>query len=206
MKQTRFSIIQLIRHVVQATVFLFLPELFITVLRALGQVVTALTDGEFSIAAFSAQLITLAVIFLFSAVWGRVFCGYLCSFGALQELIFWISKKLFPKKPRIPARLDQVLQYLKYLVLAFVVVGLWIMALPMDASLSPWGVFGMLISGNRSVMAAAVGTWGFVLLLAFIGISHRVFFYRTLFLPVLLPVGRVVYPHFGKERLQNTAG
>lgn len=196
MKQTRFSIIQLIRHVVQAAAFLFLPELFITVLRALGEVVTALTNGEFSIAAFSAQLITLAVIFLFSAVWGRVFCGYLCSFGALQELIFWISKKLFPKKPRIPTRLDQVLQYLKYLVLAFIVVGLWIMALPMDASLSPWGVFGMLISGNRSVMAAAVGTWGFVLLLAFLIGS---FFTERFFCRYFCPLGALFTLISGKR-------
>lgn len=168
MKQKRLSMIQVIRHVVQAIAFIILPELFITVLRALGDVVATLAKGEFSIDTLSAQLITIAVIFLFTAVWGRIFCGYLCSFGALQELIFWVSEKLFHNKFRIPARLDQILQYLKYLVLAFIAVVLWIMALPMDASLSPWGAFGMLISGNPSVMVAAVRTWGFVLLLVFL--------------------------------------
>ena len=67
----------------------------------------------------------------------------------------------------IPVLLDQILQYLKYLVLAFIAVALWMLALPMDASLSPWGIFGMLISGNFSVMAAAVYTVGFVLFLVF---------------------------------------
>lgn len=166
MKQKDLPIMQIIRHVVQIVAFLLLPELFITVLRYLGDVVTALTNGEFSIYTLSAQLITLAVVFIFTAVWGRIFCGYLCSFGALQELLFWISKKLFPRKPRISPRLDRVLQYLKYVVLVFIVVALWIMALPMDSSLSPWGVFGMLVSGNPSVMASAVFTGGFVLLLA----------------------------------------
>lgn len=166
MKRKPFPIIQMIRHVVQVVTFLLLPELFITVLHALRDVVTALTTGEFSVDTLSAQLITIAVVFLFTAVWGRIFCGYLCSFGTLQEFVFWIPQKLFRHKLRIPARLDQILQYLKYLVLAYIAVALWILALPMDSSLSPWGIFGMLTSGNPTVMAAAVRTWGFVLLLA----------------------------------------
>lgn len=168
MKSKHRSVIQTIRHVVQFAAFLLFPELFITVLHALGDVITALTKGEFSFSSLSAQLITIAAVFLISAVWGRVFCGYLCSFGAIQELFFWISKQVFPQKQPVPARLDHALQYLKYVVLLFIVVALWIMALPMNASLSPWGVFGMLISGNCSVMAAAVRTWGFVLLLVFL--------------------------------------
>lgn len=168
MKSKHHSVIQIIRHVVQLAAFLLFPELFITVLHALGDVITALTNGGFSFHTLSAQLVTIAAVFLITAIWGRFFCGYLCSFGALQELFFRISKKFFHPKTIIPARLDQALQYLKYLVFVFIAVVLWMMALPMDASLSPWGVFGMLISGNRSVMAAAVCTWGFVLLLVFV--------------------------------------
>lgn len=167
MKTKYPSLTQIIRHIVQLAAFLLFPELFITVLHALSDVVTALTNGAFSVSALSTQLITLAAVFIITAVWGRFFCGYLCSFGALQELFFWISKKFFHPKTMIPARLDQILQYLKYLVLAFIAIALWIMALPMDASLSPWGIFGMLISGNFSVMAAAVHTVGFALLLVF---------------------------------------
>lgn len=166
MKSKHPSFIQIIRHIVQLIAFLLFPDLFITVLHALGNVVTALTNGTFSVETLSAQLITLGAVLVITAVWGRVFCGYLCSFGALQELIFWPFKKFVRKRIIIPARLDRILQYLKYLVLAFIAVALWIMALPMDASFSPWGIFGMLISGNVSTMAAAVHTVGFVLLAA----------------------------------------
>lgn len=168
MKLKHPSVIQIIRHVVQFIIFLLFPELFITVFHALGNVVTALTHGEFSFDTLSAPLITLVVVFLITAVWGRFFCGYLCSFGALQELFFWIPKKFLHKKITIPDRLDQILRYLKYLVIAFIMVALWIMSIPMDASLNPWGIFGMLISGNPSVMSAAVHTWGFVLFLVFL--------------------------------------
>lgn len=196
MKQNRFSIVQVIRHIVQVLAFLLLPELFITVLRALGDVVTALANGQFSIETQFAQLITITVVFLFTALWGRIFCGYVCAFGALQELVFWISKKIFHHPVTIPARLDQILQYLKYLVLAFIVIVLWIMGLPMDASLSPWGVFGMLISGNLSVMTAAVFTGGFALLLLFlIGSS----FVERFFCRYLCPLGALFTLLSGKR-------
>lgn len=158
---------QIIRHVIQLVAFFAFPELFITVLNALGNVVTALTHGEFSFESLAAQLITIVVVFFVTAIWGRFFCGYLCSFGSLQELFFWISKKFPHKRITVPANIDRVLQYLKYVVVAFIAVALWIMAIPMDASLSPWGIFGMLTSGNLSVMSAAIFTGGFVLLLVF---------------------------------------
>lgn len=168
MKSKHRLVIQIIRHAIQLASFVLFPELFITVLHALGEVVTALTNGNFSFGTLSAQLITIVAVFLITAVWGRFFCGYLCSFGALQELFFKIFNQFSHKKFVIPDRVDHILGYLKYLVVAFIAVVLWIMTVPMDTSLSPWGVFGMLTSGNLSVMAAAVYTWGFVLLLVFL--------------------------------------
>lgn len=199
MKSNHPSVIQVVRHMVQLVAFLLFPELFVTALHALGNVVTALTHGTFSLSTLSAQLITLVAIFLMTAVWGRIFCGYLCSFGALQEVFFWMSKRLFPKKVNIPAQLDHALGALKYLVLLFLVVALWIMALPMDASLSPWGVFGMLISGNPSVMAAAVGTWGFVLLLALILGS---LFVERFFCRYFCPLG-AIFTLISRKRCYN---
>lgn len=136
-------------------------------LNALGNVVTALTHGEFSFESLAAQLITIAVVSFVTAIWGRFFYGYLCSFGSLQELFFWIFKKFPHKRITVPTKIDRVLQYIKYVVVAFIAVALWITAIPMDASLSPWGIFGMLTSGNLSVMSAAIFTGGFVLLLVF---------------------------------------
>lgn len=167
MKARHYSATQILRHVVQLVAFFLFPELFITVLHALGDVVVALVQGNFSVYSLWSQLITLVVVLLVTAVWGRFFCGFLCSFGALQELLFHLLPGRFHRKTNPPVWLDRALSYLKYLVLAFIVGGLWIMALPMDASLSPWGAFGMLISGNPSVMAAAVPTAGFLLLLVF---------------------------------------
>ena len=51
---------------------------------------------------------------------GRFVCGWLCLFGLLQELLY----KIPTPKLRVPERLDRPLRYLKYLVLAVLVVGL----------------------------------------------------------------------------------
>lgn len=196
MKSNHPSAVQIIRHIVQLVAFLLFPELFITVLQALGDVVTALANGTFSADGLSAQLITIAAVFFITAVWGRSFCGYLCSFGALQELFFHGFKKRFPQKTGLPARLDGALQYPKYLVFAFLAVGVWIMGLPMEASFRPWGIFGMLISGNASVMAAAVRTAGFVLLLVFLIAS---LFVERFFCRYICPLGALFTIISGKR-------
>ena len=51
---------------------------------------------------------------------GRFICGWLCVFGLIQELLYMIPTP----KLEIPEKIDRPLRYLKYLVLAVLVVGL----------------------------------------------------------------------------------
>lgn len=51
---------------------------------------------------------------------GRFICGWLCLFGLIQELLY----KIPTPKLRIPAKIDRPLRYLKYLVLALLVIAL----------------------------------------------------------------------------------
>ena len=164
MKSGHYKMTQIVRHIIQLAAFILVPALFVTVWHALGDVVTALAAGEFSVRDFLPQLITLVAVFGLTAVWGRFFCGYLCAFGALQELLYWPRKRHNHGKRMVSPRLDNALQLIKYGVLIGIVVLLWVLALPFDASLSPWGIFGMLTSGNWSVASSAVFTVGFVVL------------------------------------------
>lgn len=59
---------------------------------------------------------TFTFISLF--LWGRgLFCGWLCPFGALQEMVGWLAKKLRLRQWKISERWHHRLQWLKYLIL-----------------------------------------------------------------------------------------
>ncbi len=65
------------------------------------------------------------ILWLFTGVtllvWGRsTFCGWLCPFGAMQELISMIANRLGLHQRRLRAALDAKLKWIKYLVLAVI--------------------------------------------------------------------------------------
>ncbi len=68
------------------------------------------------------SLLLWAFTLLTFVLWGRgVFCGWLCPFGALQELAAEISRRLHIPQWRVPEKLDYYGRYLKYVTLAMIV-------------------------------------------------------------------------------------
>lgn len=187
----RFPLTQMFRHLIQLFAFLLLPGLFLSVFSALRDLFVSLIQGTFSFAAQAPGIITLAAVTAVTALWGRFFCGYLCSFGAAQEFLAFAAKKLTGKRRSLPGKADRILKYLKYAVLAVIVLGIWTLQLPVDGTLSPWGVFGMLLSGNGEVMLSAVPTAGFAILTAILAAS---FFFERFFCRYLCPLGALFTP------------
>lgn len=181
---------------VQLAASILFPGLFITVFSAVRDLVTAFVSGQFSFGRLFPQIILVLTVFLVTALWGRFFCGFLCSFGMLQELLFFFSRRTPLKKVRVPERFDAVMKYLKYGILVFITASVWILALPVDSSFSPWGVFGMLVSGNLSVVSRAVPTAGFVLLLA---VAVGSLFVERFFCRYLCPLGALFALTSGKR-------
>ncbi len=177
---------QFIRHLVQLAAFILFPGLFITLFSAVRDILAAMMDGSFSVGSLFFQLVLISVTVLITALWGRFFCGFLCSFGMLQELVFFCSKRVLSGKIQIPERFDHMMKYLKFVILVLIVAGVWIPVLSVDSSWDPWGVFGMLVSGNLSVVSMAIPTVGFALLLAIVVGS---LFVERFFCRYLCPLG-----------------
>jgi len=68
--------------------------------------------------------LSLLILVLFTAVttllWGRVFCGYLCPFGVLQDLLDRFVPRRFKK--RMPHWIHRRAVWVKYAILALVLV------------------------------------------------------------------------------------
>ena len=55
--------------------------------------------------------------------WGRgFFCGWLCPYGAMQEITHFIGEKLGIKTIKVPARWDRRLKKLKYVLLGLLIL------------------------------------------------------------------------------------
>ncbi|WP_265943666.1 4Fe-4S binding protein [Dechloromonas sp. A34] len=84
----------------------------------------ALKAGQ-GLASFLYDPISLLLIAftLFSfVIWGRgTFCGWLCPFGALQEFVGWLARRLHVPRLHIPLALAKRLEGGRYLVLAVLV-------------------------------------------------------------------------------------
>lgn len=196
--------VTILRAAVQLLSFILVPGLFITLFAAVKGIFVAVITGSF---VFSEQwvniLLTLAML-LITVLWGRVFCGWICSFGAMQDLL-WLGGKHLPLTPVIPEKADRVLKYLKYFVLLFIVVGVWIFGIMGNTVWSPWDVFGMYSSPWKGfpVQALYLSIGGALLLVIIIGSL----FIERFFCKYFCPLGALftITSHFRVFKLKRNA-
>jgi polyferredoxin len=91
---------------------------------------------------------------------GRVYCGYVCPYGAIQEL-FYLRKWA----PKIPAGWRRPFTWLKYAVLVFLVVNVLVTKTEILKDMTPfkalfaWGGTPMTIGLVAAFAALSVFTW-----------------------------------------------
>lgn len=141
------------------------------------------------------------LIIFFGAVLGRAVCGFLCPMGLLQELVHKIP---FPKKVNC-FKIDKPLRFLKYLILALMIV------LPMFYALTPFfckyicpsgTIAGTLLAIRNEGIRPLLGglfTWKFTVLLSIVLLC--VVIWRP-FCKYLCPLG-AIYGFFNKFALYH---
>lgn len=83
---------------------------------------TLMFTGTFLKRIFTSSFILLTIFMVASLFLGRVFCGYFCPLGAMQEWLRLLGKKLgFKKDIEVPPKFDKYLRYLKYVILGLIV-------------------------------------------------------------------------------------
>ena len=132
----------------------------------IGALQTVLGRGRF-------PFYVLGLMMAFGVVLGRAICGLLCPFGLVQDLLH----KIPLPKYQLPTRLDRALRWLKYIVLALLVVLLPLLAAIQSGIATPFfceflcpaGTLGgalPLMATNPSLraLAGALFGWKFAVL------------------------------------------
>jgi len=85
---------------------------------------TFAATGDFVQKIHESSFVLMIIVLLLAILFGPVFCGWVCPLGTVQEWVASLGKKIFKKRRYnhfIPAKIDRVLRYLRYLVLAWVI-------------------------------------------------------------------------------------
>lgn len=135
---------QIIRHIIQLIAFILLPGLYSMTFSEVKTVYQMIINGNVNFLEALPSLIEFIAIMLLIIVLGRWFCGWICAFGAYNDLIYFISKKIFKIKFRVDEKVDSILKYFKYLVLLFIIAISWTIGSSILESTSPWDVFGQI--------------------------------------------------------------
>ena len=139
----RAALTQTVRHIVQ---FLFLAFIVysavihnlatteattasVDALCPLGGLESAwkyLTTGQFLSHTHASNSVLGLGLLLGVLLAGGAFCSWVCPFGAVQDFLTWTRKKLHLPELRVPAKLDRVLRYGRFLVLGLILLVNWI--------------------------------------------------------------------------------
>lgn len=137
----KFSIVQILRAISQLAFLYLLPALVGLAFGEIKSLYMSIADGTFRFTDFAGRFAVLIALLPLTILLGRFFCGWICSFGALNDFVYAASRKVFKTKWKVSARLDRILKYAKYAVLAFIIVVLWTMGSAAFDQISPWGAF-----------------------------------------------------------------
>jgi polyferredoxin len=122
----------------------FLGSASLHALCPFGGVVTIyqyITEGSFVQKIHESAFILMIIGFLLAILFGPVFCGWVCPLGTVQEWFAALGRKLFGKKRYnhfIPEKLDNILRYLRYVVLTWVVFMTAVSGTLMFANIDPY--------------------------------------------------------------------
>ena len=160
-----------IKVVIQILSFALIPGLFEGEFAAVGNIVSCIYKGNISWESVKYSVWMLLATVPATVLVGRFFCGFFCSFGAVQDLL-WLGshrlRALFPGKRNLK-KADRIFRFAKYAVLFYFIIFIWSGVTAVKTA-GPWQVFGQYVSfGHWPGLKLLLSVGGVLLLLIFIG-------------------------------------
>ncbi len=141
------------KAIIQIISFLLIPGLFEAQFTAIGTIVSCICKGTVSWEQMRYSVWMLLATVPAVIVVGRFFCGYFCSFGAVQDFLWFAGRKLFFGKAgagKSRTRFEKTgrkfhAEWIKYGILLFYAIFVWSGILHWSIT-GPWQVFGQYSS------------------------------------------------------------
>jgi len=183
--KSKISKLQIARFISQ-TIFLFLlPGLFTLSFNEIGKLYSSIIKGNFNFVTYLPYLTTMLVTIVITIIFGRFFCGWMCSFGFMNDILYTLSSKIFKFKFKVDTKTDRILKSLKYVVLVFILIFVWTLGISALNNLNPWNAFAQITNFKDAIFTYALG----FVVLALIAIGAM--FIERFFCRYLCPLGAV---------------
>ncbi len=175
-----------IKVVIQILSFALIPGLFEGEFAAVGNIVSCIYKGNISWESVKYSVWMLLATVPATVLVGRFFCGFFCSFGAVQDLL-WLGshrlRALFPGKRNLK-KADRIFRFAKYAVLFYFIIFIWSGVTAVKTA-GPWQVFGQYVSfGHWPGLKPLLSVGGVLLLVIFIGSLFVQRFFCRYFCPM----------------------
>ena len=175
-----------IKVVIQILSFALIPGLFEGEFAAVGNIVSCIYKGNISWESVKYSVWMLLATVPATVLVGRFFCGFFCSFGAVQDLL-WLGshrlRALFPGKRNLK-KADRIFRFAKYAVLFYFIIFVWSGVTAVKTA-GPWQVFGQYVSfGHWPGLKPLLSVGGILLLVIFIGSLFVQRFFCRYFCPM----------------------
>ena len=175
-----------IKVVIQILSFALIPGLFEGEFAAVGNIVSCIYKGNISWESVKYSVWMLVATVPATVLVGRFFCGFFCSFGAVQDLLWFGSHRLralFPGKRNLK-KADRIFRFAKYAVLFYFIIFIWSGVTAVKTA-GPWQVFGQYVSfGHWPGLKPLLSVGGILLLVIFIGSLFVQRFFCRYFCPM----------------------
>lgn len=175
-----------IKVVIQILSFALIPGLFEGEFAAVGNIVSCIYKGNISWESVKYSVWMLVATVPATVLVGKFFCGFFCSFGAVQDLL-WLGshrlRALFPGKRNLK-KADRIFRFAKYAVLFYFIIFIWSGVTAVKTA-GPWQVFGQYVSfGHWPGLKPLLSVGGVLLLFIFIGSLFVQRFFCRYFCPM----------------------
>lgn len=175
-----------IKVVIQILSLALIPGLFEEEFAAVGNIVSCIYKGNISWESVKYSVWMLLATVPATVLVGRFFCGFFCSFGAVQDLL-WLGshrlRALFPGKRNLK-KADRIFRFAKYAVFFYFIIFIWSGVTAVKTA-GPWQVFGQYVSfGHWPGLKPLLSVGGILLLVIFIGSLFVQRFFCRYFCPM----------------------